>query len=183
MTFDESQKAFEETVAALLHELQQIRTGRATPALVESVSVDAYEGTRMTVQQLSSITIPDARTIQIEPWDVSVVKAIEKGIRTAQPNLNPMVDGKTIRVPMPELTEESRHELVKRIGQKVEEAKQRAWRIRGDVRSAILDAERENAITEDDRFRLQKQLDERTEHITDQLKSMGDRKSKEVMTL
>lgn len=183
MTLDRFDVEFESAVVALNHELQQIRTGRATPALVEQVHVDAYEGTKMTIRELASITIPDSRTIQIDPWDASVVKAIEKGIRVSQPNLNPVVDGKTIRVPMPELTEESRRELVKRIGQKVEEAKQRAWRVRGDARAAILEAERANAVTEDDRFRLQKQLDTRTEGITDQLKAMGEKKAKEVMTL
>lgn len=183
MTLDEFQSQFTQAVSALGHELQQIRTGRATPALVEHVSVQAYEGAALTVRELATITTPDARTIQIDPWDASVVKAIEKGIRVAQPNLNPVVDGKTIRVPMPDLTEESRRELVKRIGQKVEEAKQRVWRVRSDARSAILESERAKEISEDDRFRLQKQLDEQTEKITDELKAMGEKKAKEVMTM
>lgn len=182
MTLDTYRPEFEKIVQYLQHELQQIRTGRATPALVEDIPIAAY-GASMRVKELATITCPDARTIQIDAWDASVMRDIERGIRQAQATLNPVVDGKTIRVPMPELTEETRRELTKRIGQKVEEAKQRVRRVRDDVRKAILEAERAKELPEDDRFRMQKKLDELTETHVGTLKSMGEQKEREVMTM
>ncbi|MDO8424897.1 MAG: ribosome recycling factor [bacterium] len=182
MTLDPYRPEFEKTLQHLLHEMQQIRTGRATPALVEDVPVEAY-GAIMRVKELATITVPDARNIQIDPWDQSVTKDIERGIRKAQPMLNPVVDGKTIRVPMPELTEDSRKELTKRIGQKVEESRQSARHVREKARTAIVEAEREGEVTEDDKYRLQKQLDELSKEYDDKIKDTGDKKSREIMTV
>lgn len=180
MTLDSYRPAFAKVVEHMREALQQIRTGRATPALVEDVPVTAY-GATMRVKELGTITTPDAKTIQIDPWDVAVVKDVERGIRLAQPNLNPVVDGKTIRVPMPELTEESRRELTKRISVKVEEARQGARRVRDEARKAIVEAERANEVTEDDKYRLQKQLDDISKEHDDQLRALGEQKSAEVM--
>lgn len=182
MTLDSYRPAFARVLDHLRNELQQIRTGRATPALVEDVPVTAY-GATMRVKELGTITTPDAKTIQIDPWDAAVVKDIERGIRQAQPTLNPVLDGKTIRVPMPELTEDSRRELTRHIGQKVEEARQSARRVRDDARKAIVEAERVNEVTEDDKYRLQKQLDELTKEHDDQLRDLGEKKIAEVMKI
>jgi ribosome recycling factor len=182
VTIDPYRPEFEKVVESLRHELGSIHTGRATPAIVEDVSVEAYNE-RMPVKQLATITTADARTILVEPWDKAVLKEIEKGIRLAHPTLNPVSDGKCLRVPMPQLTEEARRDLAKMIGQKVEVAKQGLRQIRDRARTAIFDAERAKELTEDDRFRMQKKLDEMSEEQTMRLKDLGEKKIADVMTL
>lgn len=179
---DDYRPEFEKAVDFLRRELQGIRTGRATPALVEDLPVEAY-GSTMTVKQVATITASDARTLLIEPWDKSVIKDIERGIRAGQTTLNPVVDGSSLRIQMPQLTEESRNELVKLVAKRVEEAKQRIRHVRDKARSAIVDAEREKLVTEDDRYRLQKQLDEMSEEYTGKLKELAERKEKEITTV
>lgn len=182
MTLDPYRSDFEKVVTSLQHELGAIRTGRATPAFVEDVPVDAY-GTKMTVQKLASITAPDAKTLVVDPWDKTVLKDIEKGIRAAQPSFNPVSDGKTLRIPMPPLTEDARRNLTKLIGQKVESAKQGLRKVRDDARSTIITAERAKEMSEDDRYRLQKKLDEMSEEYAAKLRDLGEKKAAEVMTV
>ena len=182
MTLDIYKPEFENVVEFLRHELGAIHTGRATPALVEDASIDVY-GERMSLKHLATITTIDARTLQVEPWDKSALKDIEKGIRLAHSNLNPVSDGKLLRIPMPQLTEETRRDLTKIIGQKVEAAKQGIRQIRDRARTAILDAERAKQMSEDDRFRQQKKLDEMTEECTAKLRELGEKKMTEVMTV
>ncbi|MDO8463013.1 MAG: ribosome-recycling factor [bacterium] len=182
MTLDTYRPDFEKAVGHLTSELQQIRTGRATPALVEDIPVEVY-GAVMRVKELATITTSDARTVQIDPWDKSVAKDIERGIRKAQSSLNPVMDGQTIRVPMPELTEDSRRELSRMISQRVEESRQTIRHIRDKARTAIIEGERAGEITEDDRYRLQKQLDELSKEFDDALKVTGEKKAQEVMTI
>lgn len=182
VTLDPYLPEFTRAIEFLTRELVAIHTGRATPVLVEDIAIDAY-GATMTVRKLASITVTDPRTLTVEPWDLAILKDIERGIRTAQSTLNPVNDGRVLRIPMPQLTEETRRNLTKLIGQKVESAKQVIRQVRDRARSAILDAERANAITEDDRFRLQKKLDELTEERVTQLKALGEHKIAEVMTV
>ncbi|MBI4433778.1 ribosome recycling factor [Candidatus Uhrbacteria bacterium] len=182
MTLDAYRPEFEKVAVHLLQELGSIRTGRATPALVDGVLVEAY-ASHMPIQQLATITTADARTLLVDPWDKAVLKEIEKAIRLAQPSLNPVSDGKILRIPMPQLTEDARRDLTKLIGQKVEQAKQSTRKIRDDARSAILEAERTKQVTEDDRYRLQKKLDELTEEYTMKFKTVGEKKVEEIMTV
>jgi len=173
---------FDRVVTFLQRELGTIRTGRATPVIIEDVPVEAY-GSKMTVKQLASITVPDAKTLLVDPWDKTVLKDIEKAIRLAQPSINPVSDGKSLRIPMPPLTEEARRELTKAIGQKVETAKQGLRKIRDDARTTIIAAERAKELSEDDRYRLQKKLDEMSEEYTAKLRELGEKKASEVMTV
>lgn len=182
MTLDSYRVEFNKVLTFLQRELGAIRTGRATPAIVEDVSVEVY-GSKMAVKQLASITATDARTLQVDPWDKTVLKDIEKGIRAAQSSLNPVSDGKSLRIPMPPLTEDTRRELMKAIGQKVEQAKQGLRKIRDDARGAIIAAERSKQLSEDDRYRLQKKLDELSEEYTVKLREFGEKKSTEIMTV
>lgn len=182
MTLDLYKPEFEKVVTFLQRELGTIRTGRATPAIIEDVPVEAY-GSKMTVKQLASITATDARTLAVDPWDKSVLKDIEKAIRLAQPSINPVSDGKSLRIPMPPLTEEARRALTKAIGQKVESAKQGLRKIRDDARTTIIAAERAKELSEDDRYRLQKKLDEMSEEYTAKLREFGEKKAAEVMTV
>ena len=146
MTLDVYQPEIERVIEHLKRELSAIHTGRATPVLVEDISIDAY-GSKMPLKQLASIGLADARTLTVDPWDKTVLKDIEKGIRLAQPNLNPVNDGKLLRIPMPQLTEETRRNLTKIIGQKVEAAKQGLGQIRNRARTAILEAERAKELS------------------------------------
>lgn len=180
MTLDVYKQGFEDAVQHLQHELSAIRTGRATPALIEDVLVEIY-GANMTVKQVASIAVPDSRTLLVDPWDKSAIKDIEKGIRIAQPSLNPVSDGKTLRIPMPQLTEDARRDLTKLIGQKVEGAKQGLRKVRDDARSTIIAAERAGELSEDDRYRLQKKLDEMSEEHTAKFRDMGETKAAEIM--
>jgi ribosome recycling factor len=176
------QAEFEKAVDYLKHEIQSLRTGRANPAMVEGIMVDAYD-TKMALNGVASISTPDSRTIQIEPWDTSVVKAVERGIIDAGLGFNPTVAGTVIRINMPPLTEENRRNLVKILGDKVEEARKRVRGVRDDARQAIAEAERAKEITEDDRFRLQEQLDKVAAGYNERIKHIADDKEKEVMTV
>ncbi len=129
-----------ETVEFLKGELSQLRTGRATPALVENIMIDAY-GAPMAVKGVASISVTDSKSLAIEPWDKSLMKAIEEGIRNSGLGINPVNDGKVVRIVMPPMTEENRKNLVKIIGQKEEEARIRIRQTREDVRSQIIKGE------------------------------------------
>lgn len=182
MILDTYKPEFEKTIEFLKHELGAIHTGRATPAIVEDVPVEVY-GSKMPVKQLASITVSDARTLQVDPWDKAVLKDIERAIRLAQSNLNPVSDGKLLRIPMPQLTEETRRNLTKIIGQKVEAAKQGLGQIRNRARTEIIEAERAKEMSEDDRYRLQKRLDDMSEEYTTKIRGIGEKKIEEVMTV
>lgn len=166
----------------LAQELSAMRTGRAHAALVENISVDAY-GSLTPMKQLASISVPDARTIVLSPWDKSILKDIEKAIVGAQTGLTSMNDGSVVRVPIPTLTEESRKNLVKIVWQKVEQAKIGIRTMRDKIKEEIGKEERAKALTEDDRYRMVKELDEITKEYTVQAESAGIAKEKEILTI
>jgi ribosome recycling factor len=164
----------------LKEELAGLRTGRANAAMVDNIQVEAYGG-MMALKGVASISIPDPRSIIIEPWDKTLVKAVEDAIRNAGKNLNPVNEGAFLRVPIPALTEESRRELVKLVGQKAEEAKIRARKVREDVKNEIISAEEKNEITEDERFMMQDQLDKKIADMNAQIKEIAEEKEEEIM--
>lgn len=149
-------------------DIASIRTGRATPALVEDVAVDAYSQ-KMTIKELASINAPEPRTIVIQPWDKSVLEAIVGGIRKSDVGLAPVVDGELIRLSIPALTEERRRDFVKLLKQKTEDARVKIRRLREDLWGTIQKMEKSGEITEDDKFRgkedLQKIVDEHNKKI------------------
>jgi ribosome recycling factor len=175
----------EEFVNVIIHfkeELSGLRTGRANAAMVENIVVEAYGG-KMALKGVASITIPDSRSIVIEPWDKTLMKDVEDGIRNAGKNLNPVNEGAFLRVPIPALTEESRRELVKIIGQKAEETKIRIRKVREDIKNDVLTAEEANEITEDERFKMQDQLDKKTADLNLNIKEMAEEKEAEIMKI
>lgn len=176
---NDSKGDFEKAVDHLAHELGGLRTGRATPALVEDLQVEAY-GTVQPVKALGSISVADARTLAIEPWDTSVVKAIEKAIQESGIGINPTVDGKIIRLVMPMMTEESRQRLVKVMKEKMEDAKISIRRIREEVKKAI---EKQSGIGKDDIRSELEQLDKAVKDYVAQIEEIGDKKEKEIMTV
>ncbi|MEK7648920.1 MAG: ribosome recycling factor [Patescibacteria group bacterium] len=173
---------FEKHLTYLQDELKNLRTGRASTSLVEGLMVEAY-GTLSQLQHLASLSIPDARTILISPWDKSVLKDIEKGLLAANLGVNPVNDGSSIRLVMPLLTEENRKALVKVVGQKVEQAKIAVRAVRDALREDVQKSEKLNEITEDDRYDLYKQIDELTKLTTTRADEFGSKKEEDILTL
>jgi ribosome recycling factor len=173
---------FQPIIEHFKKELSGIRTGRANSAVVENISVMAY-GSAMSVKGVASIGVPDARTITIDPWDKSLTKEIEKGIRDAGVGLNPVNEGTLLRISMPQLTEESRRQLVKVIGEKGEEAREKIRGVREEVKDFIISAMNDGDITEDERYHLQDELEEMVGGFNDQVKEISEEKEKEIMTI
>ena len=163
-------------------DLSSIRTGRANAALVQDIPVEAYGGT-MPVKGVAGIGVPDAKTITVDPWDKSLIKNIEKGIRDAGVGLNPVNEGALLRIVIPQLTEENRRELVKVVREKVETARERVRGIREECKEAVILAERDKEISEDERYQLTDELEKLVGAVNDSLKNIGEEKEKEIMTI
>ncbi len=177
---EEKKTDFNKAVDFLTNELFGVRTGRANIALVDNMKVTAYDQTQE-LKNLASISTPDSTTIQIEPWDVGVVKAIEKAIIEANLGMSPNVSGKTIRLSIPPLTEDTRKELAKVVGKKVEEARISVRNIRDDIKKEIERLEKENEIGEDERYQMQDELDKLVKDINEKLEAMGKEKEGQIM--
>ena len=165
---------------ALEEDLAGIRTGRATPALVERLEVEYY-GTPTPLMQLASISVPEPRQLLIKPFDPSTLRAIERAIMTSDLGINPNNDGKNIRLILPPLTEERRRELVKVVHHRVEEARVAIRNVRRDVKKDLKEFEDEKLISEDERKRAEDQLDDLTKEYIEKAEALGERKEKEVM--
>jgi len=167
-------------IRALEEDLAGIRTGRASPALVERLEVDYY-GTPTPLMQLASIGVPEPRQLLIKPFDPSTLRAIERAIQSSDLGLNPNNDGKNIRLILPPLTEERRRELVKVVHQRVEEARVAIRNVRRDVKKDLKEFESEKLISEDERKRAEDKLDDLTKEYIEKAEALGERKEKEVM--
>ena len=173
---------FDKVVAHLKKELTTIRTGRATPQLLEniSVSVAAY-GSSMPMNQLATITAPDARMLVVNAWDKSTMIDIEKAIANANLGLNPSNDGQIIRVPVPALTGDRRQELVKKCGTMCEDARIRGRAVRKDYNDIFKGLENDKEITEDELKRLLEQVQKATDTVMTLLSDVAAEKEKEVL--
>ena len=172
----------QKSLEALKEEYTGIRAGRANPHLLDKIKVDYY-GQPSNLQAVANISVPEARIIQIQPWESKLIKDIEKAILTSDLGLTPSNDGKVIRLVFPELTEERRKELVKDVKKKAENAKVAIRNVRRDANDAIKKAAKGNEISEDE----QKQIEDEIQKITDKFvaevdKAMDD-KSKEILTV
>ena len=175
---DKMQKALD----FLLSDYQTIRAGRANPHVLDKLKVDYY-GTPTPIQQVGNITVPEARMIQIAPWEKSLIKEIEKAIMASDIGITPSNDGRIIRLVFPELTEDRRKELVKDVKKKGEATKVAVRNIRRDANDAIKKAVKATEISEDE----QKQLEEKVQKVTDkyitEVDKMVEEKSKEILTV
>lgn len=160
--------------------LTSIRTSTAQSSLLENIQIDAYD-TKMPLVELASITTPDRRLIVVQPWDMTLIGKIEKAIRDEALNLNPIVEGNFIRVPIPPLTEERRKEFIKLASIKVEEAKVSVRNIRHEALRKIETAKENNEIGEDEEFRLKKRVQEVVDNITETIVEMGKKKEEELL--
>ncbi len=170
------------SVDFLKGELSQIRTGRASPALVEEISVEAY-GTKMTVRELGSISLLDTQNLVVVPWDKGLLKAISNGIRESALNLNPVDDSDRIRVPVPALTEDRRKELAKLVSAKVEESKTVIRGIRQDAMKDIEASFTNKEIGEDDKFRQKEETEKIVKSFVEETELIGEEKRDELMTI
>lgn len=182
---DERIQKYEEkmkkTLASLESELVTIRAGRANPHILDKLAVDYY-GAPTPLQQVANITVPEARMIQIQPWESSLIKGIEKAILTSDLGLNPSNDGKVIRLVFPELTEERRKELVKDVKKKGEAAKVAIRNIRRDGNDAFKKLKGSD-VSEDEIKNLEDELQKMTDKYVKEIDSAVEVKSKEVMTV
>ena len=166
-------------IHALGEDLAGIRTGRASPALVEKLMVEYY-GTPTMLQQLATIAAPEPQLLTIRPFDPGSIGIIEKAIRTSELGLNPSNDGKLIRLSIPSLTEDRRHELIKLVHKRLEESKIAVRNVRRDVLDDMREFEKEKAISEDDLFRGKEDLDKLTNRYIEQVDHVGTRKEQEI---
>lgn len=179
---DEHKPDFEKALDILRDELATLRVGRANPIIVENILVDAY-GAKTPLKQMASITVPEARTILIQPWDKTLSKDVEKAITIADIGISPVNEGSQIRLTIPPLTEESRKELTKSVGEKMEKTRITIRQIRDKVKDSIVAKEKDKEITEDDKYDLQKKLDELVKGHNETIKELGGAKEKEIMTI
>ena len=171
--------------AAISHfeqDLKGLRSGRANAAIVETVPVEAY-GSMMEMKGVASISVPDSKTIQIEPWDKGLVKDIEKALMIAELGMQPSVAGSTIRLTMPPMTEENRKRLVKQAMEMAEQTRIAVRSVRETAREAIQKLEKDKAIGEDEKFRLQEDLEKVVKEWNAKIEDIVKKKEEEVMTI
>lgn len=172
-------------VDALTREFAGVRTGRANAALLDAVRVDAY-GNLTPINQLASVSVPDPRSIVIQPWDASLMKEIEKGIAKSDLGLTPSNDGKVIRLTLPTLTEERRKQLAKAVGKFAEDARvaiRNARREANDKLKALAKESKDKKISEDEERRGHDQIQKATDRFTAKVEEMAKKKEQEVMTV
>lgn len=182
MTTSELKTKLTKSVDFLKTELSQIRTGRASPALLDSVSVDAY-GTKMGLKEVGSITLLDTQSLVVTPWDKSLIGAVAKAIRESGLGLNPVEDVDRVRVPVPALTEERRKEYAKVVSTKVEECKNSLRSVRQDAMKDIEKDFSEKTISEDEKFKLKEDVEKIVKEFVENADKLGEDKKQELLTI
>ncbi len=170
----------DKSVESLRKEYQRIRTGRASSTLLDDIKVDYY-GTPTGLSQVATLAVPEPRTITIQPWEAKLIPAIERAILKSELGLNPMNDGKTIRLMLPALTEERRKELVKGLKRQAEDAKVAIRNIRRDAIEGIKKLEKDKKVTEDDLKRAEKEVQDVTNAVSAKIDEVFGHKEKEVL--
>lgn len=179
-------KAFEERMNQAIRHLESeysaVRAGRANPGVLDKVSVDYY-GVPTPINQVATVSIPDARTLAIQPWDRSLLKAINKAIQTSDIGINPVDDGTCIRLVFPAPTEERRKALVKDVSKMAEDAKVAVRNVRRDAMDKFKAAKKAGELTEDDQKNLEEKMQKITDKMIKEIDDVAAKKSKEVMEL
>ena len=172
----------EKSLANLEDEYTSIRAGRANPRILDKIQVDYY-GTMSSLQSVANVSVPEARMIQIQPWEASLIKDIEKAILASDIGLTPANDGKVIRLVFPELTEDRRKELVKDVKKKGENAKVAVRNVRRDANDTIKKENKANEISEDEQKQLEDKIQKLTDKFVAKIDDAVEAKSAEVMTV
>jgi ribosome recycling factor len=180
--FDKSdlQRRMQGAVEALKSDLIGLRTGRASTNLLDPINVEVY-GAHMPLNQVATVSAPEPRMLTVQVWDRSNVGPVEKAIRSAGLGLNPVTDGQMVRLPIPDLTEERRKELAKLVGQYAEKARIAARNVRRDGMDALKQDEKKHEISEDDRKRLETEVQKLTDQTIADIDSAADAKEKEIL--
>jgi len=172
----------QEVLSMVVADISSIRTGRANSSLVEDIVVPAYGGTQsLKVQELASISVQDAQTIVINPWDKSIIGDINKGIQAANIGINPSIDGEIIRITISPMTREDRERLVKLLGSKIESGKVMLRQVRGEFMKDIKVSFDKKEITEDEKFRQEKTLQDITDEFVGKIETLGENKKEELL--
>lgn len=161
-------------------EIVSLRTGRASPALLEDLEVEYY-GAKTPLKHIASISTPDARSLVIQPWDKGALEAIGKAIETSSLNLAPIADGDHIRLSLPQMTQERRKDLLKILGAKAEEARVRSRRARDEAWKDVQQSEKDKTISEDEKFRAKDELQKKMDGFNTELENVRGKKEKEIM--
>jgi ribosome recycling factor len=178
----ETKRKMEATLDATAEKLGGVRTGTANTSLLTTLTVDAY-GTQMKLQEVATVSAPEPRLLVVSPYDKNTLGAIDKAIQAANLGLNPQSDGNILRVPIPALTEERRKEIVKAVGNIVEEGKVALRNVRRDANDQIKKAQKDGDISEDDAKRAQDEIQKLTDDCVEKLDEMGEAKEAEVMAV
>lgn len=182
MDYTSIEEKMEKAVSMLSERLAEVRAGRANPAILNKVKVDYY-GTPTPINQMAGISVPEARLIVIQPWDVSQIKEIEKAILASEIGVNPNNDGKVIRLAFPELNEERRKEIVKDIKKMAEEAKVGVRAARRDGMDEAKEKQKEGEITEDEEKQAENDIQKLTDKYTSEIDKILEEKEKDVMSI
>lgn len=179
---ESNQGEFNKVVEYFKKEISVLRTGRANPGVLDNIFVEAY-GAKTPLNGIGSINVADSRSMTINPWDKNILKEIEKAIVEADLGFGVVNEGDKIRLTLPIMTEENRKNLVKKLNEKMEEARIGVRRVRDEIKTAIETAEDNKEISEDDKYRFIKELDEEVAKRNDEIKGIRDKKEEEVMTI
>ncbi|MDQ2717635.1 MAG: ribosome recycling factor [Chloroflexota bacterium] len=178
--FEDGERRMQKAVEALRQDLTAIRTGRASPALIERIQVDYY-GVPTPINQVASISIPEARLLVIQPWDRKLLTDIEKAIQKSDLGINPNNDGQVIRLNVPPLNEERRRDMVKSVHKKLDEHKVAVRNIRRDVHDKLREREKKKEISEDELKRSADRLQKLTDRFIDEMDKVGKTKEQEIL--
>jgi ribosome recycling factor len=179
---DSAHTAFQKAIEHLKGEFSRLQIGRASAALVEDVTVEAY-GSQQPLKSVASISIPEPTSLAIQPWDKGMLNAIEKAIRDSGLGLNPVNDGSAVRINMPPMTEERRKELSKVVHQRAEEGRISVRRSRGDAHSAYKQLQKDGELTEDDLKMYEKKLQEKVDEANKEIEDLAKKKESDIMTI
>jgi ribosome recycling factor len=180
--FKETEDRMGKSLEAVKHELSRIRSGKASPALVDSLKVDAY-GQSSPLNQLATISAPDPKSLVVQPWDKSIIGDIMKAIQKAELGFNPLQEGNIIRIPVPPLSEERRQELVKVCKRIAEEGKVAIRNIRRDANDSLKAGEKDKEISEDEHKKGNDEVQKLTDRFTKEIDEVVEKKEKEIMTV
>jgi ribosome recycling factor len=182
MDYKNIEERMEKTISVYSEKLSEVRAGRANPAILNKVKIDYY-GTPTPINQVAGVSVPEARMIVIQPWDISILKEIEKAILSSDIGINPNNDGKVIRLAFPELTEERRKELVKDIRKMAEEAKVAVRAVRRDGIDEFKAKQKNSEITEDELKIAENDIQKITDKKIEEIDTILEKKEKEVMSV
>jgi len=178
----DAEDGMKKAVDSFKRDLQKIRTGRANTSMLDGIKVDYY-GTPTPVNQVATVQVVDARLITVKPWEKAMIAVIDKAIRASDLGINPVADSELVRLPIPPLTQERRKELAKAVGKQTEEARVAVRSARRDAMDMIKDAEKEKQISEDERKKGEKNIQDLTDKYIAQVEDIAKAKEKEIMEL